>query len=151
MDLTAAYRKGCARTHSYPRAAVSSHPPERGHAFSTVSPIGYVVGMDEAPIDGITWVAIDWVSTYLAMSGAQVGRLVRNHGLPCRDFGGVRRYPMELVITWAESDIVLGGRSVRSRREDAGRPAVRGSRRGMRSKTGRNPAKTWFGVAPMPG
>src|SRR4051812_11613328 len=95
--------------------------------------LGYLHRMNgTASSEQITWWSIERVCEYLAMNEDQIGRLVRLHGLPHRDFGGVRRYPRELVEQWAEADIVIGERKPRARRVDAGRPV--GVRAGLRRR-----------------
>jgi excisionase family DNA binding protein len=116
-----------------------------------VSPAVYQLRMSAAADNAITWWLIDDVCAYLQMSADQIGRLVRNHGLPHRDFGGVRRYPKELVEAWAEQDVVVGARKPRSRRWEAGRPAAARRHGAQARRRNRTSAAQSMGVAAMPG
>jgi excisionase family DNA binding protein len=110
---------------------------------------GYQLRMSKTNV-AITWWLIDHVCEYLEMNESQVGRLVRTHGLPHRDFGRERRYPKELVEEWAERDIVVGSRKPRAHRRDSGRPAARREHR-TGPKAIRVSKKTSLGIAAMPG
>jgi excisionase family DNA binding protein len=114
--------------------------------------LGYLIRMTGTTSnEQITWWLIDQICDYLGMNEDQIGRLVRLHGLPHRDFGGLRRYPKGLVEAWAEQDIVVGERQMRARRRNAGAQAqVRGGARCPRP----NPHAMrggQFAVVPMPG
>jgi excisionase family DNA binding protein len=111
---------------------------------------GYLHGVnaEAQATESTTWWSIDDVCAYLQLTAGQVGRLVRKHGLPYRDFGGVRRYPRERVQVWAESGITESAPAPRKRRADAGRPAA--VRRTERARV-KGARVTYLGVAPMPG
>jgi excisionase family DNA binding protein len=113
--------------------------------------LGYLHCVKRASTEnGITWWGIAEVCDYLNMNEDQIGRLTRVHGLPHRDFGGIRRYPKELVEEWAETDIVCGSRAPRARRRDAGRPTTTRTT-GRQLTLNRASSGRHLGIAAMPG